>query len=205
MAVPTPLIEIWYKVSTIFNKKQTKIPTGYQINDQAGLYFLTFQIVDWIDVFSSPNYRQIILDSFTFCRKNKGLLLRAYVVMTNHIHLIAEAENTNLSDIVRDFKSHTSRQIWKAILSEPESRKEWMVERFEKAAKRHKRNTGYQIWKHDYHAIELISQKFIAQKMNYIHLNPVRAGWVSHENDWMYSSQRNYSGLYSVIEIDIFT
>ena len=179
--------------------------TGYQINDQSGLYYLTFQIVDWIDVFSRPNYRQIVMDSFSYCRKHKGLFLRAYVIMTNHIHLIAEAKKSNLSDIVRDFKSHTSRQIWNTILSEPESRREWMMERFEKAAKRQKRNSGYQIWKHDNHAIELVSEKFIAQKMNYIHMNPVRAGWVSHENDWMYSSQRNYCGLYSLIEIDIFT
>jgi len=180
------------------------MPTGYQIDDQKGLYFLTFQVVEWIDIFSRKMYADIILESFEYCRKNKGLKLWAYVIMTNHIHVIVSADENNLSDVVRDFKRFTATQILKSIQENKyESRRNWMLNLFEFAAKKHKRNSKYQFWTHDNHAIELESIKFINQKLAYIHENPVRAGFVEHADHWMFSSQRNYSALYSLIEIDM--
>lgn len=76
---------------------------AYQIHDQSALYFLTFQVVGWADVFSRKDYRDIILDSFEFCRKNKGMELYAYVIMTNHVHCMMRSKNEKLSDLVRDF------------------------------------------------------------------------------------------------------
>jgi len=180
------------------------MPTGYQIENQSGLYFLTFQVVEWIDVFTRKMYVDIVLESMAFCRKNKGLNIWAYVVMPNHIHVIFSAENNNLSNVVRDYKRFTATNILKAIKENKyESRKEWMLKHFELAAKRHQRNSKYQFWRHDNHAIELESQKFINQKMAYIHENPVRASFVENPDYWMYSSQRNYSNLYSLIEVDM--
>jgi REP element-mobilizing transposase RayT len=101
--------------------------TGYQIYNQSGSYFLTLQVVDWIDIFSRKVYRDIILDSLDYCRKNKGLQIWAYVIMTNHIHCILSAENGNLSDIIRDFKRHTASKILAEIQESPESRKDWML------------------------------------------------------------------------------
>jgi hypothetical protein len=60
---------------------------GYQIYDQNKLHYLTFQIVQWVDVFTRNEYKQIIVNSFDYCRKNKGLELYAYVIMTNHIQM----------------------------------------------------------------------------------------------------------------------
>jgi len=82
--------------------------TGYQISDQNALYFLTFQIVDWIDIFTRRIYKDIIIDSFNYSIEHKGLQLFAYVIMSNHIHLIANSINGTLSDNVRDFKKFTS-------------------------------------------------------------------------------------------------
>ena len=177
--------------------------TGYRIYDQSGCYYLTFQIIEWIDIFSRKRYRDIIMDSLAFCRKNKGLKIWAYVIMTNHVHVILSSENDNLSDIVRDFKSHTAREILKSIKDKPESRRNWMLKRFEFAATQHKRNTQYQLWTHENHAVQIDSEKFMRQKMAYIHQNPVAAGWVEYAKDWYYSSQRNYDDLSSPIEIDI--
>ena len=78
--------------------------TRYQIYDKSGSYFLTFQVVEWVDVFTQKVYRDIIIDSFDFCRKNKELQIWAYVIMSNHVHCILSAADTNLSDIIRDFK-----------------------------------------------------------------------------------------------------
>ncbi len=113
------------------------------------------------------------------------------------------AENNNLSDVIRDFKRFTATTILKAIQeNRRESRRTWMLKQFEFAANKHRRNTKYQFWRHDNHAVELESHKFIMQRMAYIHLNPVRAGFVENAEDWMYSSQRNYSGRFALLEID---
>jgi REP element-mobilizing transposase RayT len=178
--------------------------TGYRIYDQQGLYYLTFQIVDWVDIFSRKVYRDIAIDSFNFCIKNKGLKLYAYVIMSNHIHLIAKTEDGfNLSDTIRDFKKYTAKLFLENINQETESRKDWMLKRFEFAAKKHKRNSNYQIWTHENHAIELHTTNFIEQKLNYIHQNPVRAGIVKNAEDYIYSSASNYASLESILEIEL--
>ncbi|MET3540697.1 REP element-mobilizing transposase RayT [Pontibacter aydingkolensis] len=69
-----------------------------------GLYFLTMTVVDWVNIFTRPVYKHIIVDALRFCQENKGLRLHAWVLMSNHLHLIAStAEDKNLSDILRDF------------------------------------------------------------------------------------------------------
>jgi REP element-mobilizing transposase RayT len=177
--------------------------TGCKIENQASAYFLTFTVVDWVDVFSRQVYRDIILESLTYCRKEKGLKVWGYVIMTNHIHCILSAVNNNLSDVVRDFKRFTATSIMKLVPDKKESRSDWMMRRFEFAIKRGKRNERFQFWQHDNHPVELHSLKFINQKLNYIHMNPVRAGWVEKESDWLYSSMRNYCHLPVLMEIDL--
>jgi len=99
--------------------------SGYQIYDQEGTYFLTFQVVDWVDIFSRKIYRDIAVDSLNFCARNKGLRVVAWAIMTNHVYVIFCAENNNLSDVIRDFKVHTAREILKQIESNTESRQVW--------------------------------------------------------------------------------
>ncbi len=176
---------------------------GYQIHDQSLTYFLTFQVIDWVDVFTRKIYRDIVTDSLDYCRREKSLKIWAYVIMSNHVHVIFEARNSNLSDIIRDFKRHTASKILKTIKESNESRKEWMIKRFEFAARTNKRNAEIQFWTHENHAVEIYSIEFLSQKMAYLHNNPVRAGFVKNPSDWLYSSQSNYMDLPSIIEIDI--
>lgn len=178
--------------------------TGYKILDQNALFYMTFQIVDWVDIFTRKIYKDIVIESFEYCKESKGLNLYAYVIMSNHIHLIASArEGFALSDIIRDFKKYTAKQFLEEITKPTESRNDWMLKRFEFAAKRHKRNSEFQIWTHENHAVELITNKFIDQKLNYIHENPVRAGIVSKAEDYIYSSARNYCELDYILKVDL--
>ena len=177
--------------------------TSYQIDDQKGMYFMTFLVIDWVDIFTRKIYRDILLDSFQYCRENKGMMLWAYVIMSNHVHVIMSSRNGKLSDLVRDFKRFTATKILKTIPSIPESRADWMLKRFEFAARRHQRNSVHQFWRQHNHAMKLVSPWFITQKLVYIHLNPVKAGWVAHSEDWLYSSDRNYKGMEALIEIDL--
>ena len=169
--------------------------TGYQIYDQSGMYFLTFTIVDWVDVFSRKLYRDIVLESLKHCHEHKNLRIYGYVIMTNHIHLIACSTSGTLSATVRDFKKYTAYKMIQAIKAEPESRREWILHRFAWNASQHRRNSEYQVWTHENHAIEVTTEDFFRQKLNYIHANPVRAGWVNREEDYLYSSASTLYGI----------
>lgn len=162
--------------------------TGYQIYDQYGMYFLTFTIVDWVDVFIRKHYRDVFIDSLRFCIAEKGLRLYGYVIMSNHVHLIAASNTGKLSETIRDLKKYTARNILNLIEAEPESRREWMLHRFEWNAAQAQRNDNRQFWTHENHAISITSEAFFHQKLTYMHQNPVRAGWVDREEDYVYSS-----------------
>ena len=176
---------------------------SYTIRDQQAIYFVTFTIVDWVDVFTRKIYKDICIESLDYCRKSKGLKIYGYVIMSNHIHLILQSETQPLSDIIRDFKKFTAKKMLLYIeTSNQESRKEWMLNKFEFNAKKNLRNSKYQVWTHDNHAEELLTTKFIQQKLNYIHQNPIRAGIVQNDFEYLYSSARNYAGLSYELEID---
>ena len=175
--------------------------TGYRIDDQSALYFLTLQVVDWIDIFSRQRYRDIVVENLQYCQNNKGLQVFAFVVMTNHVHLIVNSPLSTLSDTIRDFKKFTSKKIIDSVKEENESRKEWMLERFRFHATNTKRNSEHKFWTHDNHAEVLYTNSFIEQKLCYLHNNPVRAGIVAKPEDYLYSSARNYAGLSSVMDV----
>ncbi len=169
---------------------------SYQIKDQEGLYFLTFQVVGWVDIFSRKVYRDIVIGSLDYCRKNKGLHIYSYVIMTNHLHIIVQSETSSLSDTIRDFKRYTSNRIMNEVECNPgESRKEWLEMVFKYHAKYNGRVNEKQFWTHENHAVELTDNSIVDSKLDYIHANPVRAGWVENSEDYLYSSARNYSGF----------
>jgi REP element-mobilizing transposase RayT len=176
---------------------------AYKIYDQGAPYYLTIQIIEWVDLFTRDVYCRIVFDSLAFCQKNKGLEIYAYVLMSNHLHIIARAGKGNLSDVIRDFKAYTSKKIIDQIIEGPESRRDWMLNLFRFVASKHKKNEHYQVWTHDNHPEELFSNEFIWQKLDYIHMNPVRNGLVSEPWDYRYSSARNYARMESVIEVDL--
>jgi REP element-mobilizing transposase RayT len=175
--------------------------TGYKIGEQDELYFVTFQIVRWVDIFTRQVYRDIVIDSLRFCQRTKGLEIYAYVIMSNHIHLLMRSNMGSLSNIIREIKSFTAREILKTVDTESESRRNWMLNLFEFSAKQQKRSEKYQLWTHENHAEIIYSNHFMDEKINYIHENPVRAGIVEKPEDYLYSSARNYAGLEGVLDI----
>lgn len=174
---------------------------GYQIKDQSAAHYLTLQIVQWADIFTRKVYRDIVIESLKYYQKEKSLEIYAFVIMSNHIHLLVRSGNENLSGTLRDFKSHISKEILKTIKEQNESRREWLLMIFKYAASKHKRNSTYQLWTHENHAEEIYSNKFIEQKLDYIHNNPVRAGIVLNSEDYLYSSARNYADLESILDV----
>ena len=178
---------------------------GYKIRDQTLPHFITFTVVDWIDVFTRQTYKDVIIESLDYCIQNKGMILFGYVIMSNHIHIIIQSQEATLSDLIRDFKKFTAKSILEKIQNSLESRREWMLERFKLATESHSRNKNYQFWQYGNHPEEVYSNKFMWTKLDYIHLNPVRAGIVEKASHYVYSSASNYvsdSGLLKIEKAD---
>jgi REP element-mobilizing transposase RayT len=148
-------------------------------------------------------YRDIIIDAFKYAQQHKGLKIHAYVIMTNHIHCILSAdEGKKLSNIIRDFKSYTAHSIIEQIIQGPESRREWLLPIFQKIDPLYPNKSINRFWTEDNHPIELITNTFKDQKLDYIHQNPVRAGWVQKAEDWTYSSAVDYAGGQGLLPIE---
>jgi len=178
--------------------------TKYKFHDPDACYFVTFAVVGWIDLFTRNVYKDILLESWRYCQQQKGLLIHAYVIMTNHVHMIiSRNSDTLLEDIMRDMKKFTSSKLLEAIKKEPESRREWMLALFRQAGESNSNNKIFQLWQQDNHPIECGSPTVLSQKMDYVHENPVRAGFVEKAEDWAYSSAAHYyCGKKSLIELN---
>jgi putative transposase len=180
------------------------MPSKYVIGDHQAPHFITFSTVQWIDALSRPEIKHLILDSFRYCQAEKGLILYAYVIMSNHVHIIAAAaESFILSDILRDLKKFTSKAIFHEIKENPmESRKKWMIWLFESNGKRNINNKYFQVWQQKNHPIELSNNYLMDQKLEYLHNNPVKAGLVYEPQHYVFSSAIDYAGGRGLIPID---
>lgn len=178
----------------------------YFIRDQNAIYFLTFTVVNWLDVFTRSNHKEIIVDSLNYSIEQKGLNVHAWCLMSSHLHIIASARNDyKISDIVRDFKKFTATKIIEQIKEEPESRRELLLKEFKAEGKKDARITTYKFWQESNHAIQLEpwQTKIMDQKLNYIHRNPVEAGIVQYERDYLYSSAKVYSDEKGLVKISL--
>ncbi len=167
--------------------------SAYKFRDQEKAYFVSFSTVNWIDVFVRRQYCDIVVDSLQYCMENKGLLLYAWCIMSSHVHLIMGTKSEKMEHILRDMKRHTSKTLLAAIADNPtESRREWMLWMFERAGKRNPNNEHYQFWQQDNRPVELRNDEMARQKLDYVHNNPVEAGFVENAWEYLYSSARDY-------------
>jgi REP element-mobilizing transposase RayT len=130
------------------------------------------------------------------------MILNGYVIMSNHIRMIVQSGHGKLSDLLRDIKKFTASKIIEKIKSDPESRREWMLERFKLAAESHSRNKSYQFWQYGHHPEEIYSNKFMWSKLDYVHFNPVRAGILDKALHYIYSSASNYVSDIGFLKIE---
>jgi REP element-mobilizing transposase RayT len=182
------------------------VSRNYKFHNSEGVYFVSFAVVEWIDVFTRNEYNDILLESLRYCQKEKGMEIYAWCIMSNHVHLIfSSIRNEKPELIVGSFKRFTSNTIVAAIKGNPqESRKEWLLKQFEEAAEKSSNVKHYQLWRHDNKPIELWSNKVIDEKLNYIHNNPVEEGLVFRAEHYVYSSACDYAGGKGLLDIVLF-
>ena len=175
---------------------------NYKFLNPEGLYFISFAVVGWIDVFTRLNQKYLIINALKYCQQEKGLEIYAYCLMHSHLHLFCKAVGRyNLSEIMRDFKIFTSKSIIKNIVEEPESRREWLLDYFKKSCENLARSQNYKVWQDGYHAEIIYSNKFIKEKIHYVHQNPVVEKIVTEAENYYFSSARNYAELENDLEV----
>ncbi len=174
----------------------------YKIRDQNYPHFVSFAVVHWIDLFTRSVYRQILIDSLKYCQKNKGLILYAWCIMTNHVHLIIGTNDRSMEGILRDMKSFTSRKLKETIIGNAEeSRKKWILWMMKQTGNKNRNNLEWQLWQQHNHPIELSNEQLISQRLDYLHNNPVKAGFVQNPEDWLYSSAGDYCGRKGFLDV----
>ena len=176
------------------------------------LFFVTITVVDWVDIFTRPKYNHIITESLQYCQKNKMLDIYAWVLMSNHIHIVAglkremdyDSYRLEFSNVIRDFKKFTSKIIIAEIQNSiDESRDEWMMNRFWYAGNNDKKIKNYRFWQEGYYPEEIYTKEFLIQKIHYIHQNPVRREIVASPEHYLYSSAMDYAGGKGLIEVNV--
>ena len=169
---------------------------NYKFHNPNGVYFISFAVVNWLDVFTRNEYKNILIDSLHYCQREKGLEVFAWCIMTNHVHLIFRSVGKQAPELLLgDFKRFTSKAVVRAIQENPqESRKEFLLNQFLQAGSQASNVKTYQFWRHDNKPIELWSNKVIDEKLNYVHNNPVEEGIVFRAEDYLYSSAIDYAG-----------
>jgi REP element-mobilizing transposase RayT len=170
------------------------VSRNYKFHNPEGLYFISFAVVGWLDVFTRNTYKDLFIESLVFCQKNKGLEIHAWCIMSSHVHLVFRSIKGQKPELlIGDLKRFTSKIIVKSIQENPrESRKEFLLDFFKKEAEKSSNVQNYQFWRHDNKPIELWSNKVIQQKIEYIHNNPVAGGLVYKAEDYVYSSALDY-------------
>lgn len=163
-------------------------------------YFVTCTTVNWIPIFISRPMFDIAIESLQFLKEDGSLKIYAYVILENHIHMIAGSED--LSKHIGRFKSYTARKI---IDISKDKNNTWLLEQLKEEKKHFKTDRTHQLWQEGFHPQRIQSDEMMRQKINYIHNNPVRRGYVDDAINWVYSSARNYlKDDHSVLAIDSY-
>jgi len=168
----------------------------YRIYDSQSPHFLTCTVVDWLPLFSRPAIVDILYASWRFLQANERLIIYAYVIMENHLHLVAAA--ADLAKEIGDFKSFTARQIIDHL---KDNGGQTALQQLAHSRAVHKLDRDYQVWQEGSHPQEILDEAMMRQKVTYIHNNPVKRGYVDDPVHWRYSSARNYAGLPGLVEV----
>ena len=168
----------------------------YKITEDGAPHFLTCTTIRWIPIFTRVETVEIVLRSLRFLQTEERLLIFGYVVLENHLHLIASGRE--LGKAIGSFKSYTARRIID-LLDEKKVRPLLQQLAFHKA--RHKADRNYQLWQEGSHPQRIHSRDMMRQKLEYIHQNPVKRGYVDEAVHWRCSSARNYAGMEGLLDV----
>jgi REP element-mobilizing transposase RayT len=168
----------------------------YRICEEKAPHFLTCTVLNWIPLFTRPQTVDIVLNALRYRQEEIGWKIYGYVVLENHLHMIVQAEN--LAVELPHFKSYTARKLIDHL---KECRAERLLRQLAFFRKDHKRDRDYQCWEEGSHPQLIENEQVLRQKLDYIHQNPVKRGYVEEPTHWRYSSARDYAGLAGLLSV----
>lgn len=171
----------------------------YKIYEPTHPHFITCTILHWIPIFTRTETTDIIFDSLKYLQKTDNLKLYAYVILENHLHLIISSDD--IAKTMRKFKAHTAKEILKLL---QENNVTTILEQLAFYKKAHKKETTYQLWQEGIQPKLIGSDTMMIEKINYIHQNPVKRGYIDEAKHWRYSSARDYEDEIGLIEVERF-
>jgi len=138
-----------------------------------------------VPIFKNNTARDIFLRNLSELRALHPFKLVGYVIMHDHVHLIINPLEPNISVLLRKLKGKSAREIIDWLLANGHASSLTKL-------RLNVKDREYAVWQKDSSAIDLFSHKFLQQKLRYIHMNPVRAGYCESPEDWRGSSYRAY-------------
>jgi len=171
--------------------------TRYKIYEPTHPHFVTCTILHWLPIFTRKESVQIVIDTLKYLQQKDNLRLHAFVILENHLHMIVSSKDLHKS--MQSFKQWTAKEILKLLKEEKATT---ILEQLAFYKKAHRKDKTYQVWEEGYQPKLIQSEKMLVQKINYIHNNPVKRGYVAKSEHWLYSSAINYMGNCGLIEID---
>jgi len=171
----------------------------YRVYDSAYPYFITSSLVEGYPIFSNPLAAQVVLDALNFIQTKRTTVVYAYVIMENHIHMVVQADK--LPQQIQSFKSWTARAIIDLFSVNGHF---FQLSKLRKAKNPAHQDSVHQLWQEGFYPKQIFSDKVMIQKIEYIHNNPVKRGFVDRPEDWRYSSARNYLGMEALLPVTLF-
>ncbi|MFA5454244.1 MAG: transposase [Sulfurimonas sp.] len=168
----------------------------YKIYEPTHPHFVTCTILHWIPIFTRVETTSIIFESLKHLQQADSLKLYAYVILENHLHLVVSSDDIGKS--MRKFKAHTAKEILK-LLQEKDVKT--ILEQLAFYKKAHKKETTYQLWQEGIQPKLIQDDKMMIERINYIHQNPVKRGYIDEAKFWRYSSARDYEGVEGLINV----
>ncbi|QDT52060.1 Transposase IS200 like protein [Caulifigura coniformis] len=168
----------------------------YRIVENEFPYFMTCTVVGWLPTFTRPEAVDVVYDSWRFLQREREFKLFAYVILENHLHLIASAPD--LSAAMQSFKSYTARRIVDLLKNRSALT---LLDSFRRLKLAHKSESEHQVWQEGNHPEQICSEEMMWQKIEYIHNNPLKRGYVDDPVSWRYSSARNYAKRPGLIDV----
>jgi putative transposase len=159
----------------------------YKIYNAELPHFLTMTVVGWLPIFSNLEVVEIIFDSLRYLQDCKKAKLYAYVIMENHLHCIILSNE--FKRVIQSFKSYTARAIIDYYI---EHKNVDILGKLRKNKLSHKKLSEYQVRQEGSRPEEINTDEMMHQKVEYIHNNPIRRGYVEQSSHWWYSSAQNY-------------
>ncbi len=156
-------------------------------------------MVEWLPVFTTPGCCHVLLKSLEHCREHKALKIHGWVIMDTHFHAVVSGPA--LGDTLRDLKRFTSRALLEQLKTEG---REWLLNQLAYYRAAHRKGMSeHQVWQEGVHPQAILSDETMQQKLEYIHHNPVKRGWVASPEHWRYSSAHEWlPGASPVLRVD---